>query len=794
MRQDIRDGFRALKASPVVSAAAIASLALGLGAATAVFSVVDGVLLKPLPVVDQDRLLTVWKSLPDRNMADWPFRFQSYEALRDRVRTVSDLAAHPYSGTVGDVAYVESDAVPLMWTFVTGGWFDLLGVRPAAGRLLAMNDDGAGAEPVMVLSSGSAVRVFGGVHNAIGRRLRIWATTYTVVGVAPADFAYPRGAEAWLPVSAARTSGFLAWHLMARVRPGFSNEQVREDLQRALSSIPREGDSRETIQIAPFADAVVGTARPALLMLGGAVLLMLVIAGTNVANLLVVRGLSRERELAIRTAIGASRGRLIRLLAAESFVIAGLSAAGAVLISYAALAGLLALAPPELPRASNVTIDVRALLFVVSWAGAGAILIGLLPALQSAGVRPADSLRTQDPGAGRGGSHYVLRHGLVIGQVALTTLVLAVAGLLLKSFDRLHGLDLGFGAAEVALAQIDLANTAGPSDAQRRMARLAERVATMPGIVNATAIATAPFAGSQGVDGLMRAEGQAMPHSATPFSNYEGVDTAYFSTLGLPVLSGRAIDDRDTADSQRVVVVNEAFARLFWPGLDPIGRRVRMGDSADDPWMTVVGLVADARYRDLTIVRPSVYVPYPQGIPVTPTYLAIRIRSATGVASTVARAVADAEPGAAVVSLAPLSTLLATPLARPRFQAALVTAFAVLAVILSVVGVYGVLSFFVRQRTREIGIRMALGANAARILGFVARRGLGIAVPGVAAGLLAATLVAPFLEPQLFDVGASDPVVLTSSVVVLLTALAAATLVPARLAARTNPTVVMRGE
>jgi predicted permease len=795
MIQDLRDGLRALASAPLVSAAAILSLALGIGAAAAVFSVIDGVLLKPLPVRDQDRVLVVWKSLPDRNMADWPFEYRSYEAMRDRVRTLSGLAAHPYSGTVGDVAYLDANATPLMWTFVTGGWFDVLGVPPAAGRLLASSDDGAGAEPVMVISRGAAVRLFGDVQSAVGRRLRIWATTYTVVGVTTADFAYPKGAEAWLPVSGARTSGFLAWHLVGRMAPGLSIQQVQTDLQRALSSLPREGEALVgAIQIATFADAVIGNARPALLMLGAAVLLMLVIAGANVANLLLVRGLSRRRELAVRTAIGASRGRLVRLLAAESSMIVGLAAIVAILVSYAVLGVLLTLAPPELPRVSAVGIDGRVLFFVAGVAGACAVLVGMIPAVQTAVIRPADALRMLGSDA-NGASRDWLRHGLVVGQVALTTLVLSMAGLLLKSFDRLQRLDLGFGAEQVVLAQVDLATTSGPADMQRRMMRLSEEVATMPGIVGATAVATAPFAGNQGVDALMYAESQAMPQEATPFSNYEGVDKAYFTTLGLPVLSGRGIDERDTADSQLVIAINEAFAQLFWPGRDPIGRRVRLGDDpAVEPWRTVVGLVADARYRDLTTVRPSVYVPYSQGIPVSPQYVAVRARSVVGVGPAVARAIANQEPGAAVLSLTPLPSLLAAPLARPRFQSALVASFAGLALTLAVVGTYGTLSFFVRQRTREFGIRMALGADAARIRTFVLRKGAIIGLLGVGAGLGAASLAEPLAEPLLFGVAATDPVVLAGTAVVLLTAVVAAALVPAVLASRTSPMVVMRGE
>ena len=376
-------------------------------------------------------------------------------------------------------------------------------------------------------------------------------------------------------------------------------------------------------------------------------------------------------------------------------------------------------------------------------------------------------------------------------------LVLSTAGLLLRSFDRMLRLDVGFIAQDLFLAEVAIppSRYPEPADIQRAMMRLAEHVATLPGISHATAVSSAPFARTQGVDATIFAEGQPFDESANPIVNYEGADPFYFDTLGLPILRGRGIDGRDRAGSQPVVAVNEAFARLFWPDKEPIGRRIKLDYSkSESPWLVVVGLVADTRYRELTSVRPSIYVPYAHGIPVSPGYLAVRTTRPASVAGAIRRAVADQEPGAAIVSLEALPRLLAAPLARPRFQTALVACFAGLALVLSVVGTYGTLSFLVRQRRREIGIRMALGAAPSNVRRLVLRHGLTIGVLGVLLGLASVLALGRLVQPLLFGVTATDPLVLIGTASLLLVVVFIATLLPTRLAARTDPLLVLRSE
>ena len=800
---DVRHGLRLLRKSPAFALVTIGTLALGIGATTAVFSVLFGVLLKPFPVKDQDRLLVVWTSKPERGFKHWPFSYASYLGMRERLHTVTDVAAHPYAGAVPVVLYLDDgSAMPVQQASVTGEWFSLLGVRARAGRLLTAADDRIGAPHVVVVSSGLAARLFGSVNGAVGRRLRLQETTFTVVGVTPADFDYPRSAEAWVPAVLSRDSPYVAWDLLVRVAPGFTSAQTVADLTSALATLPAETGplgavDDQIIHAQTFADDVVGDVRPALLMLGGGVLLMLIVAGVNVANLLIVRGLGRRRELSVRAAIGATRVRLLRQFATEAALLAMCGAFVALFVAFFAFKTLLVLAPPELPRLAQIGMDWRALVFTAGIATLAGILFGMLPAYHAARVEPAEALRAPDGSAAPGTQRYWVRHGLVVAQIAITMLVLSAAGLLLRSFDRMQRLDIGFVAQDLLLAEVAIppSRYREPADIQRAMMRLAEYVATLPGITHATAVSAAPFAGTQGVDATIFAEGQPFDESANPLVNYEGADASYFATLGLPILRGRSIDARDRAGSQLVVVVNEAFARLFWPGKDPIGRRIKLGPSkSESAWLEVVGVVGDTRYRELTSVRPGIYVPYAHGIPVSPGYLAVRTASPAAVAGMIRRAVTDREPGATIVSLEPLPRLLAAPLARPRFQTALVTCFAALAMVLSVVGTYGTLSFFVGQRRREIGIRMALGAAPSNVRRLVLGHGLAIGALGVMLGTAFAVTIGRLIQPLLFGVTATDPVVLTGTASLLLAVVVIATLLPTRTATRTDPLLVLRAE
>jgi putative ABC transport system permease protein len=426
-----------------------------------------------------------------------------------------------------------------------------------------------------------------------------------------------------------------------------------------------------------------------------------------------------------------------------------------------------------------------------------AITMTTLPALRTASVEAAESLRTRERGNSRGSRGQWLKHALLIGQIAITTIVLSTAALMLSSLERMRRLDVGLAPQDVLLGELDLPSfrRSEPAAIQQELMRIAEHAATLPGVRYASAVQSAPFAGTQGVDATVFAEGQTTVDTANPIVNYEGVDASYFDTIGLPVLRGRGIDRRDREGSQPVVVVNETFARTFWPGADPIGRRIKWGSAqSDSPWFTVVGLVADARYRELTFVRPSVYVPYAHGIPVTPGYVAVRAEKPGAAAEALRRAVSDLAPGATVVRIDPLPQLLAAPLARPRFQTTLASFFATLALLLSLIGIYGVLSFAVRQRRREIGIRIALGATPSRVRRLVLSQAIVIGVLGVLPGVAGAFAVGRFVEPLLFGVTATEPLVVSSAAACCFLSVVLAAFLPTRSATRTDPLLVLRSE
>ena len=799
---DAKYGVRLLRKSPGFAAAAVATLALAIGATTAMFSIVDGVLLKPLPVKDQNRLLVVWTSVPQRGFEHWPFSYTSYLGIRERLRTVSGAAAQPYSGTLPAVLHLDdASAMPLQRTAVTGGWFDVLGVHARAGRLLTEADDRAGAPRVVVLSGGMAKRLFGGAEAAIGRTLHLDEDSYTIVGVTPIEFDYPRGAEAWVAAVWFRDSPYVDWDMVVRIAPGFAAEQTIADLDNAMRTLPPEPLGplfrNRSVHARTLTDDIVGDVRRPILILGGVVLLMLIVAGVNVANLQIARTLARRRELSIRAAIGASRGRLVRHLAVESFVLTCFGAAAAVFIAKVVLDGILALAPPELPRIAQIAIDGRALGFTAIVAAFVVVAFGALPAISSARNEPAEALRSSDGNVGGTSRRQWLRRALVIVQVATTVLVMSAAGLLLRSLDRLQHLDIGFASEGLFLAEIALpaSRYPAPPDIQRAMIALAEQVTIAPGVTRATVVATPPFAGTQGVDAVVFAEGQDIREGATPVVNYEGVDASYFGTLGVPILRGRGIDARDRAGSAPVVVVSETFGRLFWPGKDPLGRRLKWGSSTDNsPWLTVVGIARDTRYRELAVIRPTMYVPYAHGIPVSPAYLAIRSRDASLAAGGVRSALANREPGGVLVTVDRLPYLLAAPLSRPRFQTMLAGCFAALVLGLSLIGTYGLLSFIVRQRRREIGIRIALGATPWRVRQLVLREGVTIAAAGILIGVALALRIGLLIQPLLFGVSTADPLVLIGTAALLVITLVGATMVPTRQAARTDPMEILRSE
>lgn len=811
---ELRQAFRQLAKHPGFTIVAVLTLALGIGATTAVFTVVDAVLLRPLPVRDQDRLLVAWQV--DRARGDaqflFPFYYQDYEAARVRTRTLTDVAALPRHGPSQWVAQDGERDLVIGGVPVTGEFFRVLSAQAAAGRLLEPRDDVRGAGMAVVLSYGAWQREFGGTPDLVGQTIEVVGRNATVVGVAPRGFDYPRGTDLWVPALAwwnpdvagglDPRSRFVELVLVARLAPGAAPEQARAELEVIAAGVRLERPApiagQMAVVTAPLQDVLVGEVRPVLLLLAAAAGLLLLIAGGNVAGLLLVRGLDRRRELAVRTALGAGRGRITRQLLTETLLLGIAGGVLGVLLAGWGVGALLALAPPELPRIGEISVDGRALGFATLVSLLSAMAFGLLPALGVSALSPAASLSGGDRAVGAGGSARRTRHALVIGQIALTLVVLSGAGLLLKSLARLNALEPGFRAERLVLLEMAAAGgwTYETNEHRQLFWRLLDRVRALPGVVAATAVTTRPFSGSGGIDIVFTAEGQdAVAADANPWLNYEGAEPDYFRTLGLTLLGGRTFTAADRGDSPPVVIVNETMARQTWPNADAVGKRIRWGrPDSDQPWITVVGVVGDTRYRTFQEVRPTVYVPWEQGIPVNPYHLLVRSRTTAPVVPAVRRVLKEIDPSLVLQAATPMEEVLAQPLARPRFQTLLLGLLAGMGLLLSAVGLYGVVSYAVSARTRELGLRVALGAKHGDVVGLMLRGAAALAGGGIAFGLAGAAVGTRLLRRLLFQVEPLDPATFAGVTIVLVVVALLAAFVPARRAARVDPLEALRHE
>ena len=809
LRQDVRFALRTLRKNPGFTAVAVLTLAVGIGASTAMFSVLNGVLLRELPVRDQDDLIVLWTESPSAAADHVPVAQGELTDFREQARTLEAVAGVAYQG-VSEQALRDGDhPLAAMGTWVTGNLFSTLGVRPVHGRTLLPEDDVPGAPPVMVIGYGFWQRYFGGDPAAVGRTFEWNGSHFTVVGVMPRGFEYPRDAEFWAPVHAVfpeeaqkRWSGYVIYDLVGRLRPGVSAREVGEEYQAFL----RAGDPERppTFRgmrpvITPLPEIITGDARATLWAAAAAVGLLLLIACINVANLLLIRGSARAQEFAIRSALGAGRRRLVRQLLTESGVLALLGGALGVLITVAAVRVLVALSPPELPRREMIEVDARVLLFALAVTAAAALLSGLLPAILSAAgdlsvwLRGGRRTASAHPGA------QALRHGLVVGQVALAIVVVVAAGLLVRSLVALQGVEMGFNEERLLVLQTTLPPGLLPERSQQvaLQEEMRARVATLPGVISAASVPQRPFSGQGGWSATYTGEGQDAEAQATnAMVNFEVVGPEYFRTLEIPLYRGRAFTEQDREDAPRAAIVSDAVARHTWPGEDPIGKRVKLGPpEGPAEWHAVVGVVGETRYRELTDPQPSVYLPIRQfGGPV-PMNLAVRTRSdPAAMVPQIRRTLPEVHPELMLVGGGSMSQLLSAPLARPRFTTLLLGTFAAITLLLAAVGIYGVMAATVRQRTREIGIRLALGAKVQEVRRLVLRQGMRLALWGCAIGIVGALFGARTLQSMLFGISPSDPVTFVAVAGLILGTAALACYVPARRASRVDPLEALRAE
>lgn len=811
LRLEVAVALRRLRNDLGFTAVALLTLGLGIGFTTAMFTVVNGVLLRPLPIQEQNRVLAIWKQAQTSDATHLAFSQPSFRALREalsqRAGALKEIAAVDYGGVWRFATSHEGNAALIGGGLVSGDFFGVLGVRPVLGRPLQAADDVVGAARVVVVSYGLWQRRFGGDTAVLGTVVRLWGSPYTIVGVMPRGFEYPRGAELWTPLAPMRPDWvddrtYTNLDLIGRLNPLASVDQARMEINAALPRLGTEDPALlqgTRLVIRPFAELIVGEVRVGIVVLAAGAVLVLMIATVNIASLLLVRGVARQREVAVRLAIGADRWHIARQALIESLVLALLGAVLGVLVAAATLRALVAIAPAELPRADDFGIDLVVLSFTTITAIVTAGLFGLVPALSAARVDLHTSLKTGGRVAGvRTPLARIARPAVVAGQVALALVVLAGAALLTQSLLTLQRLELGFASQQLSVVQPAILSTKYTKRAQvlDLLDRLLARIQAVPGVVAATPVLAPPLSGTAGWDiGYTADDQSSYEASANPHINFEAVSSTYFQTIGLPIQGGRAIAAHEAERASPVVVVSATMARLTWPGQAPIGRRIKFGDAeSEEPWRTVVGVVPDTRYRDLTSARPTVYVPYRQQDNV-PFYILLRTGSSLeGVIPAVRQAVTEVDADVAIVSATSLTDLLAAPLAQPRFNALLLGVFATVALALASMGIYGVVASSAADRTREMGIRMALGATPAEIRHMLVRQGLIVVLGGMVAGLAAAIALNRTLTSLLFGITPTDPATLTGISIGMLVVAVVACYVPARRLGRIELARVLTSE
>jgi predicted permease len=808
--QDARYSFRMLWKSRVFAFVAVIALALGIGANSAIFSVVNAVLLKPLPFAEQERLVVIWKR--DRT-ANNPFVELSVPEFLDwqkQTGVFENIAAMPttvygYGYTVtgrGEPFQVESARV-------SASFFPTLGARAALGRTFTEEEDRPGAPLTVILSHRLWQSHFNGDPKVVGQQVTLRGANYTIIGVMPREFEFPKGADIWAPLTASMSQraienrGAVFLQAIGRLKPGATIEQANTELNtitaRLANQYPETNAAGHQVVVTPLAQHIFGNARPALHLLMAASLLLLLIACVNIANLLLARATARRREIAVRAALGASRARLLRQFITESMVLAFIGGSCGILLAFWLVNLLVYLAPADIPRIDtvNVTGTVVAFTFLITLLTVA--IFGIAPALAASKIELNESLKEGSSKVAGTRQSERLRSVLVIAEVAITLVLLIGASLIVRSFLNLRQVPLGFDPQNVLTLQLSLQGQQYREVSARRdfFKSLLERLESQPGVVAAGAVLIRPLEGTIGWDMPYATEGQSLDEAnRNVVPNYEVITPHYFRAMSIPLIKGRDFSEEDTDESQPVIIISETMARrIFAAGSDPIGQRIRLEPSdPESKWRTIVGVVGDVRYRELGDVRFDVYVPYRQS-PVVFRYLTIRTSSDPQTfAATVRREVAALDPTQAVTDVKTMEQLVDRSLSRPRFNMILLGFFALLAALLASIGMYGVMSYSVTQRTKEIGIRIALGAQKRDVLKLIVRRGLKLTLIGIVMGATGAFLLTHVMTSLLFGVSPTDPLTFISVGGLLFIVALLACYLPAVRATKVDPLITLRYE
>jgi len=802
VRQDLRFGARTLRRSPGWFVGVVLTVALGIGLATAVFTIAEALLIRPLPVRAQDQLVVLWGITRDGRTDHFPLLYDDAREFARRAQTLQQVEFFAYGGAQPVPIRIDAGIVRLRRSLVSGGYFDLLGTRPMLGRALRPEDDVRGAAPVAVLSYSAWQRFFGSAPNVVGQQIVLHYddTRYTIVGVMPRGLDYPQGVEFWTPVVPnSRPLGdqpiYAELNAIGRLRDGMSVSQAQEEMTRFFARAKSVSWGVRGVAHA-FARDVVGDARPAVLAFAAAAGLLLLITCINVANLLLVRGLARIREVAMRTALGASRARIIGQLLIESMLIAVSGGLAGACLAAAAVRGFIALAPAGTPRLGEIHVTGQVVTGAIAITTVATLLFALGPALMTSRVELQAALRAGTPQSGGGRGSRLATNALVVGQMMLTVVVLSAAGLLTRSLIALERVNVAFDPARLTVAELALPREY-MGDASRQVAMLEQllpRLEAMPGVRSVAPVLTPPLAEVGGVFGRIPAEGQSEADIArNPAVTYELASPSYFTTFGIQLLMGRTFTDADRAGALPVVILSRSAANQYWPGADPIGKRLVRGKT---DFFTVVGVVEDTHYRDLRNPRPSIYLPLRQSIfPFSPTTLVIATDArAPNFAAELRRVVTEVAPGVAVAAVVPFESFVASSLAQPRLNALLLMLFAGASLALAAVGLFGVVATTVRQRTRELAVRAALGATPADLRRAVLTQAVSLGAAGATLGVLASLATMRAFATLIFGVNPTDAPTLGAVCVLLLCVTFVAAVLPARRAQRVDPMLALRSD
>jgi putative ABC transport system permease protein len=809
LTQDLRYALRTFFNNPGSTAVAIVVLSLGIGANAAIFSVTSAALIRSLPYRDADRVVFVWENQLSKGMRQQPVSPADYQDFRAQVQALDRMGAIYAQSSVligGEMPErIETAAV-------SPSVFEILGMEPALGRSFGPDEDGPDKNHVVILSSGLWQRRFGRDPNILGKKLSMDSGSYTIVGVAPAQFSLPGSpSELWIPYTPAPKDflpdnrGVRVLDVVAHLKPRISRERAQSEMGIIAERLAREypdHDAGFSVELAPLREQLVGAVRPTLWMLTAAVVVVLLIACVNVAHLLLVRAGAREKEIAVRTALGANPARLVRQLLTESVLLAVISGLFGLLLAYWGAWILAKLSPVSLPQTGEATLDWRVLLFTLGVSIFTGLAFGLVPAWSSARSNLNLVLRSGGRGGTGGRTRSRVRDVLLVCEVASSAALLIGAGLLIRSLVRLQEVNPGFRPDHVLTMQLSLPPARYPGlKVGLFYDQLVNRVAALPGVESAGVCRFLPLSGNDASTNFLM-EGQPRLSAADqPRAKFRAASGGYFRALGIPLIRGRLFDNRDNQHTPKVVIINETAARRYWPNQDPIGKRI-LSSFEDVEWSTIIGVVGDVKHTGLdAATNPENYYHYlqipPEAMNFAESSMALVIRTnadPAAMTSSVLRELRTLDPSQPVFNVHAMRDVVYGSLAQQRFRTVLIGTFAGLALVLAALGLYGVVAYSVSQRTTELGIRVALGAQPASILQLVVFRAAGLAAIGLGIGIAVSLAGSRIIQRFLFDISPADPVTLgTASLVILLAALMAGW-IPALRAARVDAATALRAE